>query len=147
MAEMVEVIKQFLEDSEFRYDYNEEMKCYDFGLSMENGSVQVRLVAREEDSYFMVYAVWEGHLPVRSLPMVYPIINDINYHTKFTTLAVDPKDGELSCHCGLNTDDSHLTIRQVGVSLQVTVKNLDDNVQKIMRAAWSAPANSDGMLN
>ncbi len=147
MAEMVEVIKQFLDESEFRYDYNEELKCYDFGLSMENGAVQVRLVARQEDAYFMVYAVWEGHLPVRSLPLVLPIINEINYHTKFTTMAIDPKDGELSCHCGLNTDDSELTVKQVGVSLQVTVKCLDDNVQKIMRIAWSAPANSDGKLN
>lgn len=147
MTDIISKIKAFLDESEFHYDFDEEIGCFDFGLSVENGTVRVRMIGREEDDYMMTYVFWEGSVPVRSLPVVYPIINDINAHTKFTTVCVDPKDGEISCHCGMNTDESEMSVRQAGLSLNLAVRTLSENIEQIMRAAWSAPSNADGRLN
>lgn len=144
---MIDTIKTFLDDSEFKYEFREDLSCFNLGLSVENGKVQVHLVAKEDEEYFMCYVSWEGNLPKRKLNVVYPILNDINFNTKFTTVGVDPQDGELTCHCGLNTDESSLSVKQVGICLQLAVKTLDDNIERIMRAVWSAPANSDGTYN
>ncbi len=147
MANMIEVVKTFLDESEFKYDYREEFGCFNFGLKVDNGKVQVHFVVKEEEDYLMCYVAWEGYLPKRKLNVVYPILNDINFNTKFTTIGVDPYDGELNCHCGFNTDESTLSVKQVGICLQLAVKTLDDNIERIMRAVWSAPANSDGKYN
>lgn len=147
MSDMIETVKAFLDESEFKYEYREDISCFNFGLTVENGKVQVHIVVKEEEEYFMCYVIWEGNLPKRKLNVVFPILNDINYNTKFTTIGVDTQDGELSCHCGLNTDDATLSVKQVGICLQLAVKTLDDNIERIMRAVWSAPANSDGHYN
>ena len=147
MTAINEAIITFLEESDFKYNFKEEINCFDFGLNVDNGAVQVRILSREDEDYLMVYAIWEGKIPVRAVPLVTPIINEINFNTKFTTLCVDPQDGELSCHCGINTDDSALSPKQVGVTLHVAVRALDDNIEQIMRAAWNAPANADGKYN
>lgn len=147
MTAINEAIRTFLDESDFRYNFNEDIGCFDFGLNVENGSVQVRLLAREEEDYFMAYVIWDGKIPTRALPLVTPILNEINYNTKFTTLCIDPQDGELSCHCGINTDDSTVSPKQIGVTMHVAVKALDDNIEQIMRAAWNAPANADGKYN
>lgn len=147
MSDLIQIVKDFLEDSEFKYDFREDISCFDFGLAVDNGKVQVHIVVKEDEDYFMCYVAWEGNLPKRKLNVVYPILNDINYHTKFTTISVDPHDGELTCHCGFNTDESVLSEKQVGICLQLAVRTLDDNIERIMRAVWSAPANSDGQYN
>lgn len=147
MGQIVDTIRRFLDEAAFTYDFDAEVPCFDFGLNVENGTVQVRIIGRDDDDFMLIYVVWDGKVPPRSVPMIVPLLNDINLSTRFTTLCVDPKDGELSCHCGINTDDSGLSVRQVGVSLQVAVGSLDDNIDKIMRLAWSAPANSDGKYN
>lgn len=147
MTEIISKIRQFLDDSNFHYDFDEENGCFDLGLSVESGSVRARLIGRDKDDYMMTYVFWEGPVPVRSLPSVYPIINDINAHTKFTTICVDPQDGEISCHCGINTDESDLSVYQAGLTLTLCVKTLSENIERIMRAAWSAPSNADGLLN
>lgn len=147
MGEMNETIRKYLEEAEFSYNYNEEVDSYDLGLTVENGTVRTRLMGRDQEEYFIAYAIWDGKVPVRSLPLVLPLLNEINDNTKFTTLSVDPKTGELSCHSGVNTDNSELTTEQVAVSLQLVVRTLDDNIERIMRAAWHSPANADGTFN
>ncbi len=147
MGQIVDTIRQFLDEAEFTYEFEEEVPCFDFGLNVENGTVQVRIIGRDDDDFMLIYVVWDGKVPQRSVPLIVPLLNDINLSTRFTTLCVDPKDGELSCHCGINTDQSAISVQQVGVSLQVAVRALDDNIDKIMRLAWSAPANSDGKYN
>lgn len=147
MGKIVDAVRQFLDDAKFSYDFDESVPCFDFGLNVENGTVQVRIIAKDDEDFMLVYVAWDGKVPARSVPLVVPLINDINLSTRFTVLCVDPKDGELSCHCGINTDESELSLQQVGVTLQVAVRTLDDNIDKIMRVAWSAPANSDGKYN
>lgn len=147
MAEVIGKIREFLEESELNFDYDEESMCFHFGLTVDNGSVRVSIIGSDEDDFMVIYVMWNGSVPVRSLPSVYPIINDINSSTRYTTLSVDPKDGEISCRVGMNTDESVLSLRQVGVGLSMAVRTLDENIERIMRAAWSAPSNADGRLN
>lgn len=147
MAEIISKIKEFLEESEYRYDYNEEYSSFDLGFSVDKGTVRVRIVGREEEDYMIIFVSWEGKVPTQSLPSVYPVLNDINFNTKFTTVSVDPQDGEITCHCGINTDHSQLSVRQVGVCLHMAVNVLSENIDQIMRAAWNAPSNADGRLN
>ncbi len=147
MANITETAKRFLDEAEFRYNFNEERNSFEFGLKLENGSAQVRFICRDDDDYFLVFAFWEGKVPVKSVPAVLPIINDINFNTRFTTLTIDPEDGELACHAGVNIDGATVSTEQFGVSMHVVVKCLDDNIDRIMRAAWTAPNNADGKLN
>ncbi len=147
MADITNTVRVFLDEQEFHYNFDEERNAYELGLKLNNGSCQVRIVCRDKEDYFMVFAFWEGKLPVKSVSSVLPIINDINFNTRFTTLTIDPEDGELACHCGANTDGVEPSTDMVGVSLHVTVKTLDDNIERIMSAAWSSPANADGKFN
>lgn len=147
MAHITDSVRQFLDSEEFNYTFDEERNAFELGLKLQNGSCQVRFICRDNENYMLVFAFWEGKLPVKSVPTVYPIINDINFNTRFTTVTIDPEDGELGCHCGMNTDGIELSNEVIGVCLHVTVKTLDDNIDKIMRAAWNAPANADGKFN
>lgn len=147
MTEITRVVRSFLEGRQYNFDFDEEKVAYTFGLSMDNGAVDVRIICRDDKDYFLVFAFWRGKLPVKNVPNVYPVINDINFSTRFTTLTVDPEDGELACHVGVNTDGLvEIPEHMMGAALHMCVTCLDDNIGKIMQAAWNAPT-SGGQMN
>ena len=139
MSQIYDVIKSFLEDNQFNYDFVEERSLFHFGFNVDNGSVRVGINYDDESAFIFMFANWEGRVPARSVPAVLPVINEVNLTTRFTTVCVNDKDGEISAHLGVNLDESELSTKQVAVSLRMLVSALDDNIEKIMRAAWNAP--------
>lgn len=147
MTEITRVARQFLEDREYNFDYDAERNAYDFGLRLENGSVNVRIICEDEKDFFMVFAFWRGKLPVKNVPNVLPVLNSLNFSTRFTCLHVDPEDGELACHAGVNTDGLvEVPQDMIGATLHMVVRTLDDNISRIMDAAWNAPTDG-GQMN
>lgn len=137
MSQIYDAIKTFLEESQFNYDYVEDRKLFHFGLNVENGTVRVGINYDDEADYVFVNVYWDGRVPARAVPATLPVINEINCNTRFTTLCIS--DGDISAHTGINLDDSELSPKQMAVTLRMLVTALDDNIEKIMRAAWNAP--------
>ncbi len=147
MTEITRVARAFLQDRDYQFDFEEEPNSFNFGLRLDNGNVGVRIICYDDKDFFMVFAFWRGKLPVKNIANVLPVINDINFSTRFTVLTVDPEDGELACHAGVNTDGLvEITPDMIGATLHMCVTCLDDNIDKIMQAAWNAPT-TGGQLN
>lgn len=140
MSQLYDIIKGCLDENELNYDYVEEKKFFHFGLTANNGSLRVGIAYDDDAAYVFTFVNWDGKIPPKSVPAVLPLINEINSSTRFTTLCVDDKDGELSAHAGINLDGTELAGGQLFVTLRMLVSVLDDNIEKLMRAAWTAPS-------
>lgn len=140
MSLLYETIKSTLEEVEINYDYIEDKRLFHFGINTNNGSARVGLSYDDDAEYAFLFSTWDNKVPKKGLPAVYPVLNEINNNTRFTTICVDPEDGELSAHCGINLDGTELSNAQVIVSIRMLLAVLDDNVDNIMRTAYNAPA-------
>lgn len=143
MGPIAETIKAYFESENYKYDYVEEKHFFKSGFNLQNGSVSVILDANEEHDYFFCHVAWRGNVPTRAVGAVAMVLNNLNYHSKFTTLCVDPEDGELVCHTGVNTDGTTLSIDQVRLAVDMCTDMLDKHIDEIMAAAWGTPAGTN----
>lgn len=140
MSRLADVIKSALEEVELNYNFIEDKNLIHFGISTSNGSAQVGITFNDDTEYVFIFTTWDGKVPRRGIPAVYSVLNNINENTRFTTICVNPEDGELSAHCGINLEGTELSNAQVIISIRMLLSVLDDNIDNIMRTAYNAPA-------
>ena len=135
-------VRAFLEGNGYSFDYVEDKHIFRTGFTLKNCKMNVILDANDEANYLFCHCAMTDRLGSNNVVALTRALNDINQSTRFTTMCVDPADGEIVCHSGINTDGTSLSTDQLMGLLQMCAATLDENADKLRAiAAGAAPDN------
>ncbi|MDE6266454.1 MAG: YbjN domain-containing protein [Muribaculaceae bacterium] len=130
-------IRGFLDSHEYKYDFEEEKSCFSLGFTLDNDRVKVRIVYNEEKEWFSVFVYPSHAIPVKQIPKILSVLNQVNYEVLFGAIYCDPEDGELAVRCSASVDDRSVNETMVGVMLSTALNIADDYIGKIMKAMYA----------
>jgi len=130
-------IQGYLENNEYKFDYDTEKEIFLLGFTLENTKIDMRILFNEEREWFTVLVFPKNSIPVSGIAKVLPVLNKINYDILFGNIYIDPEDGELAARTTLSVDDRSINEDMVGVAMSTAIGVIDDNINKIMKALYA----------
>lgn len=127
-------IKDSLDSSDYRYDYEDER--FEMGFTLDNDRVRVRIFYNEEKEWFSIVVYPSHAIPVSKVEKILPALNNINKSLLFGTFFVDPEDGELAFRVSMSVDNRSINDTMVAVMLSTSLNTVDENINDIMKTLY-----------
>ncbi len=100
------------------------------------GNVSVRIWVKDETECYCVAAYLPNNIPVGLVDKIYPLINQINRNSLFTSWNVDPEDGEVVVKCGVTADEGAVSAKQVDVCLYSVLNQMQEKYEEVMTTVY-----------
>ena len=131
MKTIKEIAKAVLDECE--YSYEEQDELIRFGVKGDNCMVRINILCREERKVMLVIGTLDVFVSEDKRTSVLTLLNRQNSQTLFTTLYLDPEDGQIMCRSACNADGGSLNENVANYALSVVIEMLDDVFKPIMR--------------
>lgn len=95
MEKVIDAIKSFFENNNWKYSFDDEDKAFRFGIDMGNILGKVSMIILLEDSFYNVYTVMNNTVEKKYFPVVAEFLHRANYELKNGNFEMDYRDGEI----------------------------------------------------
>ncbi len=134
-------VKEFFDKFEYNYDFVEEKNFFRTGFTLDNCKVSILLHADDERNFLFCHALLLEDISASEVVGLTEALNIINFETSFTTICFEPEIFRITCHCGINTDGTTLSVDQVHGLIQMCASTLDENALELRNIAAGSTLN------
>ena len=133
MSKIYDTIIQTLDELEMHYQRDDEHCMVDMNIQCECAAFHIRMVAMEEQEVLYCFANFPLNVPESKRPAICELINAINYDNLIGMLTMDPEDGQLVCRMISSLDEGAVNPTIIKVSLNTSIRILEDNYPAILK--------------
>ncbi|MCB6991392.1 YbjN domain-containing protein [bacterium 210820-DFI.6.38] len=125
MKKVIDTIKSFFENNDWKYNFNDKDKVFSAGIDMGNILGNVRMVILLEDNFYNVYMVMNSKVEEKYFPVVAEFLHRANYGLKDGNFEMDYRDGEIRYKSFVNFKNIDVSEEVVGESIIVGAAMID----------------------
>ena len=114
MKKVIDTIKSFFENNDWKYNFNDEDKVFSSGIDMGNILGNVRMIIHLEDNFYNVYMVMNSKVEEKYFPVVAEFLHRANYGLKDGNFEMDYRDGEIRYKSFVNFKNIDVSEEVVG---------------------------------
>lgn len=119
MKKVIDAIKTFFENNDWKYNYNENDNVLSTGADLGNvfGNVKMFIVIEEES--YNVYTILNSKVEKKYYPLVAEFLHRANYGLKNGNFEMDYDDGEVRFKCYVNFINTEISQQIIEDSVYV----------------------------
>lgn len=125
MKKVIDTIKSFFENNDWKYNFNDEDKVFSSGIDMGNILGNVKMIILLEDNFYNVYMVMNSKVEEKYFPVVAEFLHRANYGLKDGNFEMDYRDGEIRYKSFVNFKNIDVSEEVVGESIIVGAAMID----------------------
>lgn len=138
MKTIQEIVKSSLEFNSLRYVEDDNVVLFNY--SGENCKMEVRIICEEDEKVMIVIGLSDLYVPTDRQDAVLELINKFNDKYVYSTLCLNPSNGNVICRSACNTDDGALTENIVMLTLASVLEMMDEAYLPMVAARLGAYA-------
>ncbi|MBP5321124.1 MAG: hypothetical protein J6334_09050 [Kiritimatiellae bacterium] len=102
--EIIDAVRDFLDEDDWRYEFESEKTLIRFGVSLNCKLKDVRCVVDFGDDYYIVYAISPINADKETPQEMLKYLSMANYGLRNGNFELDVRDGEIRYKCYVNCD-------------------------------------------
>lgn len=119
MEKMIESIKKFFAENEWKYSFHEKDKVFVSGVNMGNVIGDIRMLVFMEETAYTVYMILNSKAEEKNYSAVSEFLHRANYGLKDGNFEIDYRDGEIRYKTFVNFANTSVSMDVVGESMFV----------------------------
>ncbi len=137
MNALMQIVKEALDNNDFKYDVYEEDEMFSLPFFTENLSLRIKIGVHMERDLIVILAILPVKIPEKRRNKVYKALNDINYENTTACLCMDSTDGEIISKAYINCEEGGVNPTVINVTMALVINNLDNFFDTIFGEAYS----------
>ena len=134
---LMSIVKSMLDENGYRYEIDEDVVS--LGVSRSNCVVDNKIFVDEDAGLIVVYGLVSLLVKPARRAAVLELMNEKNTRSFFSTLCLNPSDGQVMCRALCYGDKNKLTELEVAAAYAAVVESLDDAFPEIVCASLGIP--------
>ena len=134
---LMEIVKSMLDESGYHYENDEDV--VKFSVSCSHCVVDTKILVDENAGLIIVYGLVNWLVKPEQRAAVLKLLNEKNAGCYFTTLFLDPSDGQVMCRALCYGDTNKLTELEVTAAFASVIKTLDEAFPEIVCKSLGIP--------
>ena len=106
MENTIQLFKQFFNENEWEYSYDEEKNVFVTGVNMNNALGNIHIIIRMRQTSYTVYAILNSNAEETNISLVAEYLHRANYGLLNGNFELDYEDGEVRYKTHVNFEDT-----------------------------------------
>jgi len=136
MSSIFTNLRRFLDDDDWRYRVVEDNAIIKFSVQGESADFECFADVKEERNICLLYIIAPNRVPQHRRLAAAEFLVRANYGLILGCFELDMEDGELRYRCGVDVEDSELSLAMAKNMIYTAISTMDRYYQGLMAVAY-----------